>query len=386
MLTARFVETTKKAGKHFDAHGVFLRVAEGGSKKWVQRYTVNGKRREIGLGSAKVVTLARVREKAIENLRILADGFDPLGVKRASVQTPSFSEASFNVYELNKDSWKNKKHAAQFISTLETYAFPVLGSLKVNKIEPADIILALTPIWLQKPETARRVKQRISKVMKWSIGKGWREYNPCDSVGDVLPKQTKKQAHRKSISYDDVGNFITAIKASDAGIIVKLGLEFLILTATRSGEVRMACWSEINEDLWTIPSERMKAGVAHRVPLTQRCIDILEEAKIFADGSQFVFPGMRINRPLSENTFRNLINSLEYNADAHGFRTSFRTWTQEKTNYPREIAEQALAHSLKDKAEAAYARSDQLEKRRQMMQDWEDYILRKDADIIPIKA
>jgi integrase len=192
--------------------------------------------------------------------------------------------------------------------------------------------------------------------------------------------------HRKSISYKDVSDFIETVSNSSAELSTKLGLEFLILTATRSGEVRNARWNDVNGTLWTIPAERMKAGVAHRIPLPSRCIEILEEAKSISQGSGFIFEGTKPNKPLSENTFNKLMKELGLEVHAHGFRTSFRTWTQEKTNYPREIAEAALAHSLRDKAEAAYARSDLLEKRAEMMEAWAQFISTNTSDVINIRA
>ncbi len=211
--------------------------------------------------------------------------------------------------------------------------------------------------------------------------------DPADiAIAQALPRQTKKVMHRKSISYNEVADFLNTVSQSSAGTSTKLGIEFLILTATRSGEVRNARWDEVNGSLWTIPAERMKAGVAHRVPLPSRCIEILELAKEISQGSEYIFEGTKPNKPLSENTFNKLIKELGLEVHAHGFRTSFRTWTQEKTNYPREIAETALAHSLKDKAEAAYARSDLLEKRAEMMEAWAQFVGSNKPEVVQIRV
>ena len=366
-LTSRFVQSITKPGKYYDGNNVFLRVHPSGSKKWVQRCTINGKRREIGLGSANIVSLASMREKALENLIMINNGGDPIAIKAPNPAYPTFKEASHTVYEQNLPTWKNKKHAAQFISTLKTYVFPHFGHVRVNEITSSNLLSALHPIWLSKPETARRVRQRIGVVLKWCIANEWRTDNPADNISEGLPKQPKKKDHRKSISYTEVGNFITSLKDYASGLIPKLALEFLILTATRPIETRLASWNEINEDLWVIPAERMKAGITHRIPLSSRCLQILKEAEKLSDGSDYIFYGHKPNVPLSENIFMNLINNLNIEVHSHGFRTSFRTWTQEKTNYPNEVAESALAHKLQDKAEAAYARSDLLEKRREMM-------------------
>ena len=345
-LTARFVETINKPGKYYDGNGLFLRVYPAGSRNWVQRVTIKGKRKELGLGNANLISLADIREKAIDNLRSIKNGNDP---------------------------------------TLKN-VFPHFGHIKVNEITSSNLLSALQPIWLSKPETARRIRQRIGVVLKWCIANEWRRDNPADNISEGLPKQPKKKDHRKSISYTEVGNFISSLKEYTSGLIPKLALEFLILTATRPIETRLASWKEIDDDLWIIPGERMKAGITHRIPLSSRCLEILNEAKKLSDGSNYIFYGYKPNVPLSENIFMNLINNLNIEVHSHGFRTSFRTWTQEKTNYPNKVAEAALAHKLQDKAEAAYARSDLLEKRREMMQAWCDYIIKPEAKIILIRG
>jgi integrase len=295
--------------------------------------------------------------------------------------------AAREVYEANRPTWRNAKHAAQFITTLETYAFPTIGSMSVKDINSSHILSVLSPIWVKKSETAKRLRQRLSTVFKYSVAQQWRNDDPANTaIVEALPNHKKKVMHRKSLSYNDIAGFLETISGSSAGVNTKLGLEFLILTAARSGEVRNAHWNEIEGSMWTIPAERMKAGVAHRVPLPARCMEILEEAKEINQGSGFIFEGTRFGKPLSENTFNKLMKELGVEVHAHGFRTSFRTWTQEKTNFPREIAEAALAHSLKDKAEAAYARSDLLEKRAAMMESWAQFISSNAPHIIPIRA
>lgn len=386
-LTSRYIETINKPGKYYDSNfGLFLRVYPSGSKNWVQRITINGKRREKGLGSLKLVSLAEARDLAFENLKMIKIGDDPFYSNSQKI-IPSFEEVAHKVHQSNLPSWKNKKHAAQFISTLKTYAFPHIGELKVSEVNTSHLMSILSPIWVTKAETARRVRQRISAVLTWSIAQNWRTDNPADKmIVKALPKQTKKLNHRKSMSYEDVGSFIRTVQNSNALITTKLALEFLILTATRSNEVRTAEWEEVNENLWTIPSERMKLDIAHRIPLSPRCMEIIKEAKQISNGSKYIFSGIKRDAPLSENTFNKLIKDLKFDVHAHGFRTSFRTWTQERTNYPREIAEAALAHSLQDKSEAAYARSDLLEKRREMMEAWAIYINNEDAKVISIRG
>ena len=386
-LTAKFVENVSEAGKYYDQHGLFLHVRPSGAKKWLQRYTFQGRRREIGLGSAKIVSVATARRNAHQNLVLVSEGIDPIEDKRQDSIIPKFELAARKVYEDNRPTWRNAKHAAQFITTLETYAFPVIGNMSVKEINSSHILRILSPIWVTKAETAKRVRQRLSTVFKYCIAQQWRTDDPANiAIVAALPNPKRKVQHRKSISYNDVSGFIETVSKSSAGLSTKLGLEFLILTATRSGEVRNARWNEVNGSIWTIPAERMKAGVAHRIPLPSRCIEILEEAKTISQGSGFIFEGTKPNKPLSENTFNKLMKELGLEVHAHGFRTSFRTWTQEKTNYPREIAEAALAHSLRDKAEAAYARSDLLEKRAEMMEAWAQFISASKDNIISIRV
>jgi integrase len=386
-LTAKFVESISVAGKYYDQHGLFLHVRPSGAKKWLQRYTFNGRRREVGLGSAKIVSVANARKTAHQNLVLVSEGIDPIEDKKQNSLIPTFEVAAREVYEANRPTWRNAKHAAQFITTLETYAFPTIGSMSVKDINSSHILSVLSPIWVKKSETAKRLRQRLSTVFKYSVAQQWRNDDPANTaIVEALPNHKKKVMHRKSLSYNDIAGFLETISGSSAGVNTKLGLEFLILTAARSGEVRNAHWTEIEGSLWTIPAERMKAGVAHRVPLPARCMEILEEAKEINQGSGFIFEGTRFGKPLSENTFNKLMKELGVEVHAHGFRTSFRTWTQEKTNFPREIAEAALAHSLKDKAEAAYARSDLLEKRAAMMESWAQFISSNAPHIIPIRA
>ena len=386
-LTAKFVENVSEAGKYYDQHGLFLHVRPSGAKKWLQRYTFQGRRREIGLGSAKIVSVATARKNAHQNLVLVSEGIDPIEDKKQDSVIPKFEVAALKVYEDNRPTWRNAKHAAQFITTLETYAFPVIGSVSVKEINSSHILRILSPIWVKKAETAKRVRQRLSTVFKYCVAQQWRTDDPANiAIVEALPNPKRKVQHRKSISYNDVSDFIETVSKSSAGLSTKLGLEFLILTATRSGEVRNARWDEVNGSVWTIPAERMKAGVAHRIPLPSRCIEILEEAKTISQGSCFIFEGTKPNKPLSENTFNKLMKELDLEVHAHGFRTSFRTWTQEKTNYPREIAEAALAHSLRDKAEAAYARSDLLEKRAEMMEAWAQFISSEASYVINIRT
>lgn len=385
-LTSRTVQVVKEPGKYFDGHGLYLRVDKAGTKYWVQRIVIQGKRCEMGIGSPDFISLAEARDKAFENRKLARSGGNPMQTKREALEVMTFAEAARTVHDLHKPTWRNVKHAAQFISTLETYAFPAMGNTRMTEVTSSDVLAALTPIWLEKPETARRVKQRIGTVMKWGIAKGWRKDNPVDTIGKALPKQTAAKQHRKALEYAEVAGCLAKINASGAGISTKLCLEFLVLTCARSGEAREATWAEIDMDkkVWTIPADRMKAKRPHRVPLPSRAMAILAEAQGITDGSDLVFPGTRKGKPLSDMTLSKLVKEQGFDVDIHGFRTSFRTWAQERTNFPREMAEAALAHLSGDATERAYARSDLFEKRRKMMNAWAAFLAEKAANVVRI--
>ena len=372
-LSAAFVRTAREPGKYFDGHGLFLRVEPSGSKRWVQRIVIRGKRREIGLGSGDLVTLAEARAAAHANRRLARQGGDPLEAVREALAVLSFEEAAREVHAMHAPTWRNPKHAAQFITTLETYAFPFFGKASVAEVATADVLAALTPIWTAKPETAKRVRQRIGAVMKWAVAQGWREDNPAESISRALPKHdASKVQNRKSVPYGDITDVLAKVQASGAGVSTKLAFEFLVLTAARSGEVRGATWAEIDlsKAEWTIPGARMKAKRGHRVPLSPRAVDLLRQAEALSDGSELVFPGTKKGRPLSDMTLSKLLRELGIDAHVHGFRTSFKTWAQECTSFANEVSEMALAHMLQNKAEAAYARSDLFAKRRELMAQW----------------
>lgn len=380
-LTAQAVKAATAPGKYFDGQGLYLRVDANGSRFWVQRITIRGKRCELGLGAPSLVSLADARAKALENRKLARLGGDPMQAKREAKAILTFEEAARKVHSLHKPTWKNEKHAAQFLATLETYTFPKMGRLKVQDVTTADVLGVLMPIWTTIPETARRVRQRIGTVMKWAIAQGWRQDNPAENISKALPKVSKAPEHRKALPYAEVASCIEAVKASGAGVSTKLALEFLVLTAARSGEVREARWSEINvaAQVWEIPAERMKMKRPHRVPLSPRAVTILAQAKALDDGSGLVFPGTKTGRALSDMTLSKLVKEQGFAADVHGFRTSFRTWAQERTSYPREVAEAALAHLTGDSVERAYARSDVFEKRRRMMGAWASYLRKTEA-------
>jgi integrase len=385
-LTARAVDAAKEPGKYFDGNGLYLRVDKSGLRLWVQRIVIRGKRREIGLGSPELVSLATAREAARRNRQLAYEGQDPIQLKNEARAVPTFAEAARTVHELHKPTWRNEKHAAQFISTLETYAFPTFGNLRVSEVTSADLMKALAPIWTGKQETARRVRQRIGVVLKWAMAKGWRKDNPADAVSLALPKVTAIKEHRKALPYVEVSACLQAVQASGAGMVTKLALEFLVLTAARSGEARCAVWDEIDlaAKVWTIPAVRMKAKRAHRVALSARTVQVLQEAKALSGDAGLVFPGTVKGKPLSDMTLIKLVRELGFAVDIHGFRTSFRTWAQERTNFPREVAEAALAHAAGDTVEQAYARSDLFEKRGKMMEAWAAFVAETRGEVVRI--
>lgn len=387
-LTAQTVKNVTTPGKYFDGQGLYLRVEPNGARFWVQRIVIRGKRSEMGLGSPSLVSLAEARQVALDNRKLARAGGDPMQVRREAQAVPTFEDAARKVHALHKPTWKNEKHAAQFLTTLETYAFPKLGKLKTTDVTAADVLAVLTPIWTTIPETASRVRQRIGMVMKWTIAQGWRTDNPAENIAQALPKAAKHQTHRKALPYAEVSRCLATVRASGAGLATKLAIEFLVLTAARSGEVREARWEEIDlgAKVWEIPAARMKMKRPHRVPLSPRALAILQEAKALGDGTALVFLGTKPGRPLSDMTLSKLIKELGFNADVHGFRTSFRTWAQERTNYPREVAEAALAHQTGDAVERAYARSDVFEKRRKMMEAWAAFVAQEAGKVVRMGA
>jgi integrase len=385
-LTAAFVRTVSEPGKYFDGHGLYLRVEPNGSRFWVQRIAIRGKRTELGLGSPSLVSLKEARDKALANRKMAREGGDPLQAKRAASAVLTFEEAAREVHRMHQATWSNAKHVSGFLTSLETYAFPQIGSIRASEVTSAHILSILTPLWAEKVDMARRVRQRIGMVMRWTKAKGWRLDNPAEDVLTALPKQPVRSVPRKALPFDGVAACLRTIRASNAGLSTKLALEFLILTGARSGETREAVWSEMDlvKAVWEIPAKRMKMKRPHRVPLSPPVLNLLRQAQSLGDGTGLVFPGSRVGRPLSDRVLSQLVKRLGFDADVHGFRTSFRTWAQERTNFPREVAEFALAHVVGGAAEQAYARSDLFEKRRKMMEAWAAYVTAEPGKVVRI--
>ena len=370
-------------GRYFDGNGLYIQVTETGAQSWIQRLSIRGKVRQVGHGSYPLVSLAEARAKALEFRKVARAGGDPLADRRRTV--PTFAEAAQAVIEIQSPAWRNQKHKAQWMSTLEAYAFPKLGRRAVDAITSGDILAVLMGIWHEKPETARRVRQRINTVMRWCVAEGHCEHNVAgDDLKGALPRQRPKTEHFLALPYSEVPGAIERVRESNAAPHSKLCFEFIALTACRSGEVRGARWEEFDLEhrVWEIPASRMKAGASHRIPLSERALQVVQEAAKLKC-SHLVFPS-RTGRVLSDNALSKLLRELGIPGTVHGLRTSFRVWSSEKTHAPREVLEASLAHAIKDKAEAAYARSDLLEKRRPVMEAWAAFLARKKAAVTRI--
>ena len=366
-------------GKHHDGRGLFLRVYKSGSRCWVLRLTVDGRRREIGLGGWPDVGRADARRKAHEHRATAADGRDPLADKRRA-DVPTFKEAARIVWEANRARWRNERTATLWWASLENHAFAIIGDMAVDRITQSDVLGCVEPIWTTRTETARKVRQRIRTVLRWCQAHGYVTLNVAGEVIDgALPPMPRVKSHFRSLPYTEVADALTVADHSGASASAKLCLRFVVLTAARSGEARNATWSEI--DLlaceWKIPAERMKAASEHRVPLIDAALEVLDRAKDCHDGSDLVFPSpLKPGRPLSDMTLTKILRDvgLADRATVHGFRASFRTWALEQTDAPWAVAEAALAHSLGDSVQQAYIRGDAYTKRRKLMDHWAQYL------------
>ena len=330
----------------------------------------------MGLGAAGLVSLAEARELALANRKLARSGGDPLSEKRRAEGVPTFAEAAERVLEQKRGGWRGRWHAQNWWRSMERYVFPRIGNRPVSQVNTADVLEILTPIWHDKAETARAVRQRIRSVLEWAIAMDLRSDNPCDRVAPVLGPQNDIVTHRQALPHREVAAAIEAVRTSGSGQpVVKLAFELLVLTAGRSGEVRLATWDEIDTAaaVWTVPATRMKAKREHRVPLSRRALEILDAARALGDGRGLVFP-MRSGRPIAPSTLPKMLDYHRIAAVPHGFRSSFRDWAAEETDHPREVIEAALAHVVQNKVEAAYARSDLFERRRRLMNDWAAYL------------
>jgi integrase len=382
-LTPVKVNSLISPGRYGDGNGLYLVVDPSGAKRWVLRTVVQGKRRDIGLGGLRLVSLAEARSKAIEYRQLARDGGNPVEARRRAKAVPTFADAALSTIDQHRAGWKNEKHASAWINTLSTYVFPIMGEKRVDQIETADVLRALSPIWLSKPETARRIRRRIATVLDWSKAAGFRTGdNPVDGVSKGLPRQSEKRGHFAAIPYSEVPRFVRQLQDVPTSQFARLGLEFLILTAARTNEILKAEWTEIDFDkaIWTIPAARMKAGREHRVPLPARPLAVLEAAREIGSSPGLIFPGRDVDLPMSNMIFLMMLRRLGATFTAHGFRSAFRDWAAECTNFSRDVCEMALAHSIKDKTEAAYRRGDLFDKRRDLMIAWSRFVYNEQSN------
>ncbi len=381
-LSARFVATVREPGRYGDGRGsgglsLLVRRTTGGdlAKSWAQRIIVDGRARNIGLGSWPHISLAQAREKCVLNRVARRRGDLVLAGRKRTV--PTFAEALDRVITIHGEGWRDDgRSERQWRASLRDYAMWRLGELPVNRIGTADVMAVLLPIWREKRETAKRVRQRISAVMRWAVAQGYREDNPAgDAIGAALPKTGGRTRHQPALPYPEVREAMERVRASRAYPSTVLAFEFLVLTACRSGEVRGARWDEMDLEAreWRIPSERMKANREHRVPLSTGALAVLRQARALSRDSELVFPSVRGSR-LSDATISKMVRELGIGAVPHGFRSSFRDWAAECSDAPREVCELALAHVNSDRVEAAYRRTDLFERRRALMEEWSAFL------------
>ena len=372
-LTALFVNRVREPGKYYDLFGLFLRVEPTGRRYWEQRYTLRGKRRNIGIGPYPAVSLREARDRALENLRLVAKGEDPAR-QRDRPPVPTLKAAVRQVIELHAVRWTNSRQATIWQRAFETHIFPRLGDKCVSEITSDDLLAVLTPIWNTRHDTARRLRQRLSTIMKWSIVQRYRTDNPADVALAALPKASASSEHYQALPHAEVSAALALVRGCDTLLATRLAFEFLVLTATRSGEVRGARWEEVDFDkaLWTAPASRMKSRKPHQVPLSHPALAVLREARESFSAVGAVFPSPR-GKPLSDSTISALVRTLKIKAVPHGFRSSFRDWCAE-SGVDREVAEACLAHVVVNKVEAAYRRTDLLMRRVPVMENWAQYV------------
>ncbi len=382
-LSPAFVRTVGARGAYSDGNGLTLRVDKSG-KRWVQRVTIAGRRHNMGLGGYPVVPLAKAREWAFINAQAIREGRNPISERRQAreearkQEKPTFSEAARMVIDERRNTWRNVKHRAQWSSTLETYAYPIIGKMLVDEVKTDHILRILSPIWNDKHETATRVRQRMDTIFAWVKAKGWRQDNPAErSITEALPKVKRRRKHHKALAHAEVPAAVSKVRECSADLSTKLCFEFLVLTAARSGEARQARWEEIDwkELSWTIPPSRMKADREHKVPLSLRAVDILQTAKETCGENELIFPSSRKGKPLSDMTLLRLLQRLEIPCVVHGFRSSFVTWFLETEDELREVRKTALAHDADDDdTEMAYIRTQLYEKRKPVMERWARFL------------
>ena len=379
-LTDRQVRNLKTPGRYPDGATLYLVVWPSGSKSWVQRLTIGGRRADLGLGGYPAMSLAQARRRAQDNRSLAKSGGDPLAEKREEAMVaamPTFEALAQQHIAENRHAWRNAKHAGQWLSTLETYAFPSIGAVKVNEVSRKQVVDALSPIWHTKAETARRVRQRVRAVMDRAVALGYIDFNPAgDAINGALTRMPRVRAHHRALPYQELPAALEAVRGSTGSPSVKLAFEILALTACRSGEVRGMTWDEVDLEkaTWAVPATRMKAGKLHRVPLSLRALAILRESHSLNQGDGIVFPAPRSGGIISDMAFTQMLRRLGLDFVPHGLRSSFRDWAAEQTDAPHAVMETALAHTVGNATEAAYARSDLFDRRRDLMEAWSAFL------------
>ena len=378
-ITALEAKNIKQPGRHRAGHTLYLHVSPEGTKSWIQRITIHGKRRDIGLGAYPSVSLTEARERAFHNNKLARAGGDPHAeMKKAGI--PTFREAARKTYEANLPRWRSGKHVYNWWRGTEKYVFPVIGDMRVDKIGQDDVLRILTPLWSERTPTARKLRQRIRTVLSWCQAHGYIELNVAGELIDgALPAMPTVKAHFRALPYQEVPMLLETVEGSKSDLAAKLCFRFIVLTAARSGEARGATWAEIDFETreWRIPGSRMKTGTEHRVPLSGAALAVLEQAKVLRNKSDLVFPSpTRPFSPLSDMTLTKILRTTGYavRTTIHGLRSAFRTWAQEQTNAPHAVMEMSLSHQVGSAVVQAYARSDLMGKRRHLMESWATFI------------
>jgi len=372
-------------GRHADGGGLYLDVQKSGSRSWIFRTTIRGKRKEIGLGGLSSRTLAQAREAAADLLAKAKKGEDILEQKRIVQRViPTFEEAAGTVHTNLSTTFESETHAYNWLQSLKTYVFPKFGKKPVDRIDPADVLSAVGAIWVDKADTAARTLRRIKTVFDYCQASGFRTTvvngvavpmpNPCDGVRAALPKHNGVEKHHESLPYSELPGFIQKLRTTPSALCVKLAFEFLILTCARTGEVLDADWEEfdLHHSVWVVPASRMKMKVEHKVPLSDRCVEVLKLTKQFNDGA-IVFPGRKTAEPLSNTAFLMALRRMGYEeVTAHGFRATFKTWAEEKTKFDSLVIEASMAHAVRG-IERHYLRTTFFEQRKKLMNAWAAY-------------
>ncbi len=373
-LTATFCKTVTEAGRYHDGGGLMLVVKPTGGKSWIQRLTVNGRRRDLGLGSFEFVSLTEARSKAFDNRMAARTGRNPVADK----SIPTFSQAVEQVVQLHRSTWKGDGSERQWRGELGKYVLPVIGETRVDRIDTAAVLGCILPHWNDRTATMGRVRARMKTVFDWCIASGHRADNPAgEAVVAILPKCKAATVHRKALHHSDIASALAKVRGNNrAHWSTKAALEFIALTAGRSGEVTGARWTEFDMDacLWVVPAERMKKGRAHRVPLSSRAVELLQEAMRHADSSGLVFPSAT-GKQIAAAILSRLTKDMGLGT-VHGLRSSFADWAAEESDADGETVERSLAHVNHNATEAAYRRTDRLDARRELMQEWADYLSR----------